>query len=325
VRQTPDGNLWNSPGGDDRSQREETAADFCVRLGSNSSGLLRWRAGAALPEKKWARVTFRTRQGLRFLTTAILLVGLVSIWFDHPARLTTALGLVSAGIAFALQKVVTAIAAYFILLRGKTFNVGDRTMMGGVRGDVIALDYIQTTIMEMGQPPGEQGDEPSMWVHSRQYTGRIVTVTNDKLFDQPVFNYSREFPYIWEEMQIPISCRDDRARAEEILLEVARKRTVDVSEMSAHELLEMQRRYVLNRSDIKPRVFWRLSDNWIELSLRFIARDHGVRELKDAMTRDILKMLDESHIGIASGTYEVVAMPPIRIQDSPAKNGGNSE
>jgi small-conductance mechanosensitive channel len=61
-------------------------------------------------------------------------MGLVSIWFDDPTRLTTALGLVTAGLAFALQRVVTAVAGYLIILRGKTFNIGDRISMGGVRG-----------------------------------------------------------------------------------------------------------------------------------------------------------------------------------------------
>ena len=73
-------------------------------------------------------------------------------------------------------------AGYFIILRGKSFKVGDRIVMGGVRGDVIAVSFMQTTIMEMGQPPGEQADAPSLWVAGRQYTGRIVTITNDKVF-----------------------------------------------------------------------------------------------------------------------------------------------
>ena len=34
-----------------------------------------------------------------------------------------------------------------------------------------------------------------MWVHSRQFTGRIVTVSNEKIFDEPVYNYTRDFPY----------------------------------------------------------------------------------------------------------------------------------
>ena len=67
----------------------------------------------------------------------------------------TALGLVTAGLAFALQKVVTAVAGYFVILRGRTFNVGDRIVMGGVRGDVIALGLRRraSRILSMRQAP----------------------------------------------------------------------------------------------------------------------------------------------------------------------------
>ena len=113
------------------------------------------------------RFSFWIRQGVNLATAVVLILGLASIWFDDPARLGTALGLLTAGLAFALQKVVTAVAGYFVILRGKTFNVGDRIVMGGVRGDVIALGFTQTTIMEMGQPPPVQQDDPAMWVKSR--------------------------------------------------------------------------------------------------------------------------------------------------------------
>src|SRR6185312_9270196 len=176
------------------------------------------------------RAGFWARQGIHLFSAAVVVVGLCSIWFDNPARLTTAFGLVTAGLAFALQRVITAFAAYIIILRGKTFNVGDRIVMGGVRGDVIELGFIQTTIMEMGQPPPVQNADPAMWVRARQYTGRIVTLTNDKIFDTPVYNYTREFPFIWEEMLIPITYQSKMQRAEEILVSAARKYTVKMSE-----------------------------------------------------------------------------------------------
>lgn len=275
--------------------------------------LLRWAASVVLPGRRNERVEFWVRQAIRLLTAVVLIVGLISIWFDQPSRLATAAGLVTAGLAFALQKVITAIAAYFVLLRGKTFNVGDRIMMASVRGDVIALDFIQTTIMEMGEPPGEQGDAPSMWVQSRQYTGRIVTVTNDKIFDTPVYNYSREFPFIWEEMRIPISYKDQRARAEQIILESAKKHTVKMEELSEDALKEMERRYLMKRSELHPQVYWRLTDNWIEMSVRFITKDYGIRGVKDKMSRDILEAFDKAGIGLASGTYEIVGVPPIHV------------
>ena len=272
------------------------------------------------------RIDFWVRQAISLAMAIIIIVGFLSIWFDNPQRLGTAFGFVTAGLAFALQKVVTAVAAYFVILRGKTFNVGDRIRMASVRGDVIALGFIQTTIMEMGEPPAEQGDPPSMWVRSRQYTGRIVTVTNDKIFDEPVYNYSREFPFIWEEMNVPISYKDDRAGAEKIILDVAEKHTVKIAEMSEDVIREMEERYFMRRTEMKPRVFWRLTDNWIEMSVRFIVKTYGIRELKDAMSRDILEGLDKAGIGIASGTYEVVGFPPVKVQlAGPDGNGSGPQ
>nr|WP_246733484.1 mechanosensitive ion channel domain-containing protein [Methylobacterium sp. BTF04] len=154
---------------------------------------------ASLQTKFW------TRQGISLLAAVLLILGLLSIWFNDPSRLATAFGLMSAGLAFALQQVVTSLAGYFVILRGATFTVGDRISMGGVRGDVLRLGFIQTTIMEMGQPPSVQGADPAMWVKSRQFTGRIVTVSNAKIFSEPVFNYTRDFPFIWEEMAIPVT------------------------------------------------------------------------------------------------------------------------
>lgn len=270
------------------------------------------------------RIDFWVRQAISLAMTIAIVVGLVSVWFDNPQRLGTAFGFVTAGLAFALQKVVTAIAAYFVILRGKTFNVGDRIRMAGVRGDVIALGFIQTTIMEMGEPPAEQGDPPAMWVRSRQYTGRIVTITNDKIFDDPVYNYSREFPFIWEEMNIPISYKDDRGRAEQIIIDVAERHTVKQTEMGEDVLREMEKRYFMQRSEMKPRVYWRITDNWIEMTVRFITKTHGIRELKDAMSRDILKAFDEAGIGIASGTYEVVGFPPVKVEWAGPNGGGSA-
>jgi small-conductance mechanosensitive channel len=283
---------------------------FVVLLNYTLRGIARLIVGGL----KNDRVMFWTRQAIRLTMAVLLFFGIASIWFSDPARLATALGLVTAGVAFALQKVITSFAGYLVILRGNTFSVGDRIVMGGVRGDVIALGFMQTTIMEMGQPPPVQNADPAMWVKSRQYTGRVVTVTNDKIFDTPVFNYTREFPFIWEELSLPISFKDDRAKAEQILLDAAERSTVKVTEMSEEHVKEMERRYSIKRSDIHPRVYWRITDNWIEMTVRFVSRDYGVRDLKDEMSRAIMKGLDAAGIGVASGTYEIVGLPPVRVE-----------
>jgi small-conductance mechanosensitive channel len=263
-------------------------------------------------------------QILSLASAAALIIGAVAIWFEDPRRLTTAVGLVTAGLAFALQRVVTAFAAYFIILRGRTFSIGDRIAMAGVRGDVMALGFMQTTIMEMGQSPPEQPDEPAIWVKSRQYTGRIVTVTNDKIFDQPVYNYSREFPFLWDEMAIPISYKDNRKRAEEILLATAKRHTEKIAEQAQQAQGAMKSHYYVHPSGVAPKVYYRLTDNWVELTIRFMAHSHGTRELKDVMSREILEKFEEAGIGIASSTFEIVGLPPLKLDGKlPQENTEN--
>src|SRR5689334_12785003 len=79
-------------------------------------------------------------------------------------------------------------------------------------------------------------------------SGAPATFTCDTVrprcyFDEPVFNYTREFPFIWEEMSLPISYRDDRSQAERILLEAARKHAVKMSDMSAEAGKTMRQRF----------------------------------------------------------------------------------
>ncbi len=285
---------------------------------------LRWLAHRKSWTSSEKRFAFWTHQGISIAVAIVLLVGLISLWFDNPATLTTAAGMVTAGLAFALQRVVTAFAGYLVILRGQTFSVGDRITMGGIRGDVIALTFLQTVIMEMGQPAEGDAADP-VWVQARQYTGRIVRVTNGVIFDEPVYNYTREFPYIWEEMRVPVPFTADRNKAEQILLDAARKHTVKTTELGEEALRALELRYVLKRSELEPQIFWRLTDNWLEMTVRFLVPDSGIRSIKSAMSRDILEAFDQEGIGIASSTYDVVGFPPVKVQlvspdDSPARS-----
>ena len=73
----------------------------------------------------------------------------------------------------------------------------------------------------------------------------------------------------------------------------------------------------IEAGDIAPQVYFRLTDNWLELTVRFLVPDHGIREIKDAMSRDILAALDEAGIGIASSTFEITGLPKLRVEGMP--------
>lgn len=272
------------------------------------AGLRRVLGGdVADPKRFWAR------QGLQLLVAVIMVVGVLSIWITPGTDISTGIGLISAGLAFALQQVIVSLAAYFVILRGDTFDVGDRITLGGVRGDVVRLGFLRTTIMEMGQPPSVAATDPAVWVNSRQYTGRLVTVTNGAIFSDPVYNYTRDFPYLWEELTLPVGYESDRAEAERILLDVVHRHAV-VDDVEAQRALAFMRsRYAMADASLDPAVYWRLTENWLELSLRFVVPQRGVRDIKDAMSREILTGLDAAGIPIASASYGIVGIPTIRI------------
>ncbi|MCA1663452.1 MAG: mechanosensitive ion channel family protein, partial [Myxococcales bacterium] len=151
-------------------------------------------------------------------------------------------------------------------------------------------------------------------VRSRQYTGRIVSVSNARIFDDPVYNYTQDFAYVWEEMMIPVRFDCDRERVEQILLDAAGAHTARARDLSAHDLAALERRYFIRAGEVTPAVYFRITDNWLELTVRFLCPDHGIREIKDAMSRDILRDLDAAGIGIASATFEVVGVPPLELR-----------
>jgi hypothetical protein len=62
-----------------------------------------------------------------------------------------------------------------------------------------------------------------------------------------------------------------------------------------------------------------LTDNRLELAIRFIGEDRGIRGVKEALSREILSEFERAGIGIASATFEVVGFPPLRIQSAEIK------
>lgn len=257
----------------------------------------------------WVRKYIR----LAFGGLGVLL--LLSIWFDNPSRLATFLGLLAGGLAFASQNAVLSVAGYFVIVFGKTFDLGDRIQIGDVRGDVLDIGLLKTTVMEMGVPRLLYPD-PHHWVAARQYTGRVVTITNAEVFKQPTYNYTRNFNFLWEELRLPLRYDTDLRQAEDIVLSAVREATSSIIEEGHRELANMRERYLVHASELEPRAYLRLTDNWVEMSVRFLVKTYGVREVKDRISRRILARFRQEGLELASTTVELVGVPRLELDVS---------
>ncbi|MFN2557236.1 MAG: mechanosensitive ion channel family protein [Nitriliruptorales bacterium] len=264
---------------------------------------------------------YYAQKAITYLFIGLVVVAISIIWSAFAGRVGVVLGLVAAGVAFAMQEVIGALAGWVNIVIGRIYHVGDRIEMAeGVRGDVLDVTPLRTKILEIGSEEDESEEEGSpSWVRGRQYTGRVVAVSNKATFTDPVYNYTAIFEYIWEEINFPISYRSDWQRAEEVIQEEVNHVSASLGAQEA--MRTMYRRYPVPMAEVKPRVFVRATESWMELAARFVVPVRTARSVKDQLTRRVYERLAEAGVEIASETIEAT----LRLPHSSADIRGERE
>lgn len=161
-------------------------------------------------------VRYRVRKFLVLCGYVIGILFMAILFGDRLGRLTFALGVAGAGIVVALQDVVAAIAGWFAIGVARLYIVGDQIQVGDTRGEVIDISLSRTTLMETGN-----------WVSGDLYNGRIARIPNGSVLKGPVFNYSRGFRFVWDEIKVRFTLDSDHILAREILLQIAKENISD--------------------------------------------------------------------------------------------------
>jgi small-conductance mechanosensitive channel len=236
---------------------------------------------------------------------SIFLVGsavILFLWLGAGSDLTVAMGILGAGIAFASQEVIGSFAGYVNIVTGSLFRIGDRVRIGDVTGDVLDVSILRTTVMEIGE-----------WVQADQYTGRLVTVANRFVFSDPVFNYTQHWPYLWDEITIPITYNSDWRRAGDLMVEHGREYTAHLQAQAEAQLRSLRDAYPVHKATVEPTLYLVMTDNWIELTLRYVVEAQARRQVKTQLHHELLQHFEsEAEITVASATFEIVGFPPLK-------------
>lgn len=263
---------------------------------------------------------YRFRKVIRFIGYLIIALFLTIVFRDRLGQLTVVFGVVGAGIAFALQEVIASVAGWIAISFGGFYKPGDRVQLGGIKGDVIDIGVLRTTLMELGE-----------WVQSDLYTGRIVRIANSFVFKEPVFNYSGDFPFLWDEIKIPVKYGSDHQLARNILEQVAQEVIIDEVASAAKTAWQtMVRKYLIENAMIEPAITLILTDNWMEFTVRYVVDYKKRRLTKDQLFTRILDEFTktENRVCIASTTIHLVEAPifDVRVDDTRnyPKNGNCS-
>lgn len=239
-----------------------------------------------------------SRKIARWINNFILFIIFMYIFGRNLTGFTTAIGLAGAGVTYALREVIVSIAGWIAILFVEFFETGDRVLLGGIKGDVVDIGVLRTTLMEIGE-----------WVDGDQYTGRIVRVSNSYIFSSPVYNYNAYFKFLWDEINIPLRFESDIKLAKTILLEVAEKHTGQYNKEAVIDWENMKRRYKLENASLENQVFLSFNDNWVEISLRYVVDYRERRNVKDKLFSEIIQRFNQegNSLEIASETLEVIS------------------
>ncbi len=248
---------------------------------------------------------YRTKKFSTVVGYFFTIVLIIFVYSDKLGGLTIAFGVAGAGIAFALQEVIASFAGWLAIMFGGFYKTGDRVQLGGIKGDVMDIGVLRTTIMEVGQ-----------WVDGDLYNGRIVLIANSFVFKEPVFNYSGDFPFLWDEIKIPVQYGSNYDKAKELFYQIAKEVAEDLGEKTEEKWNTLQQKYLLENAQTEPMVSIIANDNWVEFTIRYVVIYNKRRTTKTNLFTKILKEVENSNgeIKFASATFQIVEPSDIRVK-----------
>jgi small-conductance mechanosensitive channel len=249
-------------------------------------------------------VRYKAQKGIEILGYILLVILAITYFSGSIKDFTIIIGLFTAGLAFTLQELILSIAGSLYIFLVKVYKPGDRIEINGIKGDVIDVDSIYTTMMEIGE-----------WVSSDNYSGRIVKLSNAFVFKGPIYNYSKDFPFIWDEFNLPIRYGSDVELAKSIIIKIAKETLSEYVINSKHDWENVVNKYYIENAQIEPTLAMALTDNWIQFNLRYIV-DFKKRRFVKHLLNDKIRVEFENTNGkiiLASTTIELVKIPNLNI------------
>jgi len=263
----------------------------------------------------WKRATFRyitdTRRRYQFLLIRrIVLWSLIAIivataFASELGAITTFAGLMTAGIAVALQNVILSIAGYFFLIGKYGVRVGDRVNINGVTGDVVDIGLVRLQLMEMTNGPAPLP------------TGRVVAFSNAVVF-QAGSGMFKQIPgtnFLWHEITLTLDPKTNYRQVEQRMMEAVNKVFAEY-----RDKMELQRRNVersLNSTlaAFAPESRLHLTQTSLEVVIRYPVELANAGEIDNRVTRAILEALELD----PNLRAQVSAGPSIKMEEPAAE------
>jgi small-conductance mechanosensitive channel len=252
--------------------------------------------------QKDAKQLYKWRKNLTYIFVFLGFIIVGNIWFEGLQSLATFLGLLSAGLAIALKDPVSDFAGWIFIFWRKPFDVGDRIQIGDVKGDVIDIRVFKFTVLEIGN-----------WVHADQSTGRVVHIPNHNIFSESLANYTSDFEFIWNELEVLVTFESDWKEAKTLLQQIADQHLQDFVDRAQEQVRRAKKSYLIHYKYLTPIVYTDVQDSGVRLTVRHLSDPRSRRSVSQSIWEETLRQFQQ-HDNIE------LAYPTMRIYKHPDQN-----
>lgn len=209
----------------------------------------------------------------------------ISVVAGDIRALVGSIGLVGLALSWSLQTPIESFTGWLLNSFRGYYKVGDRISVGDVFGDVYKIDFLTTTVWEVGAPYREG------FVQAEQPTGRLVTFPNNEVLSGTVVNLTGDFPYVWDELAVSVATESDIREAKKVLKKVA-------DDFLGTYMAEPARQYhrILKKAGLdyqiseEPQIFISIGDSWTDITIRYLV---GARERRKWKSELSLRIKEE--------------------------------
>lgn len=253
------------------------------------------------------KVLERTLRGWERTTALTALVRLVaflgagiaalSIVAGDARAVVGSVGLVGLAASWALQTPIESFTGWLLNSFRGYYRVGDRISVGDVFGDVYRIDVLTTTVWEAGGP--------GKAVAAAQPTGAMITFPNWEVLRSNVVNYTRDFPYVWDEITVGVANESDLPYCVEVLAATTRRVLGDQMAEAAGQYDKLLRaeRLAFEVEEV-PRVFLSANTSWIDCAIRYLVPVRARRRWASTLLIEVSRELARpEHAGRIQGVY----------------------
>jgi small-conductance mechanosensitive channel len=253
------------------------------RVGGTVAVVLLWIILGYLSRRVMARTIdepasrFQMTRVTGYVISFAAIIIIARLWIQGIAGIATYFGLLSAGLAIALQDPLTNLAGWLYILIRRPFRIGDRIQVGTNTGDVVDIRPLRFIMLEIGN-----------WVHADQGTGRILHVPNGLVFKHSVANYDEAFGYIWNELDLTVTYESDWRAAKKMLQGILESEAEEIDAHVRKRIDEAAHVLHIKFPKVTPVVWTTVVDSGVRLTMRYLCKPRARRSSETHIWEKVL-------------------------------------